>query len=289
MKHALKSSLFAMMFLLSLPGSALLAQTADMVTFEATPIQPSKFKLKKAKAKGITLEPTPGITLKGQLFHPGGDGPFPAVIVLLSGDGLQASHVNWSKSLAERGFVALLVDSFASRGGSNFQDTPAMNMPDDAISAHRFLSPLPYVEKPRIGFLGFSLGASHLFTVLNPTYRNAPEGFRVAAAAAIYPVCPPDGAVIAPMLILAGDNDDLMSLAPCEAFSEQSANTGALTTLHVLKGATHFFDNPNYSKTGDRDGPPPLWFETNHYDERAHQQALQMVMEHFDALLKDSD
>ncbi|MCP5089282.1 MAG: hypothetical protein GY952_21090 [Rhodobacteraceae bacterium] len=261
------------------------ASAQEEVTFRATPIQPSAFKVKKAKAKGIELEPTPGIELKGRQYLPDGAGPNPAVIILVSGDGLTQSHLNWAETLSEAGYVALVVDSFGARGGGNYQDTSALNMPDDAYSAFRYLAARTDVDVGRIGLLGFSLGGFHIFTVVSATNARVPDGFSPVSAIAVYPECQPDGAVTVPMMILAGDADQLMSLSTCRAFVQQTENSEHPVTLHVYPGVTHFFDNPAYTKGEgtSHEEPKPLWFEGNHYDKTAHADAVSRILEFLEA------
>ncbi len=226
-------------------GLGSLASTAqEEVTYKATPIQPSAFKLKKAKAKGIDLKPTPGIELSGILYLPDSEGLAPAVVILVSGDGLTQSHLAWAKTLSDEGYVALVVDSFGARGGTDFRDTPALNMPDDAYSAFRYLSARPDVDPGRISLLGFSLGGFHIFTAVSVTNARVPDGFSPVSAIAVYPECPPDGAVTVPMMVLAGDADKLISLSTCRAFVQQAENSDNPVELHVYPGTTHFFDNP---------------------------------------------
>lgn len=252
----------------------------EEVTFQATLIQPSTFKVKKAKAKGIDLKPTPGIELKGIQYLPGSDGPRPAVVILVSGDGLTQSHLAWARLLSEAGYVALVVDSFGARGGSNFLDTPAMNMPDDTYSAFRYLATRPDVDANHISLLGFSLGGSRLFMTVNKNNARVPDAFRPVSAIAVYPDCQPDTAVTVPMMILAGDADKLMSLSNCRAFVQQTKNSENPATLHVYPGATHFFDNPTYSRNESTLGesPRPMWFEDNQYDANAHADAVDRVL-----------
>ena len=261
------------------------ATAQEVVTFQATPIQPSAFRIERARAQGIELKPTPGIELKGRLYHPGYDGPHPAVIVLVSGDGLTQSHREWAKTLSGSGYVTLVVDSFGARGGSNFRDTPALNMPDDAYSAFAYLSGRADVNAEEIGLLGFSLGAWHLFRTVRTDNTRVPEGFNPFAAVAIYPRCPQDGSNKVPMLILAGDADRLMSLPTCRAFVQQAESSENPVILHVYPGATHFFDNPAYAKGEDTAGrtEQPMWFQDNHYNATAHADAVRRVLDFLNA------
>ena len=62
-------------------------------------------------------EPT---KLSGLLSKPGGDGPFPAVVLLHQCNGLNdAVGAQWAKRLVGWGYAVLRVDSFAPRGLKN--------------------------------------------------------------------------------------------------------------------------------------------------------------------------
>ena len=61
---------------------------------------------------------TPGapLTIEATMVRPAGPGPFPAVVQLHGCAGLEAQSFRWARWLAERGYVALVVDSFGPRG-----------------------------------------------------------------------------------------------------------------------------------------------------------------------------
>lgn len=245
------------------------------ITFTTPPVPPTPFKLKRAQAKGITLEPTPGIDVTGTLYRPEGDGPFPAIILLVSGDGVRQSHHDWSRQLVDWGYIALLVDSFASRGGTSFTDTTGTDVQADGFGAYLYLQAHGDVLADRIGFLGFSLGASRLFTMLEPDNRFKPDGFAPMVAIGFYPVCPPSGTVSAPLLILLGEADRLADSASCRSFADGSNGQAALT---LYPGIGHFFDNPEYGPSYVRQKPTdPAWYADLSYDAAAHQDSVAQV------------
>lgn len=245
------------------------------VTFTTPPIPPTPFKAKRAKAKGITLEPTPGTEVTGTLYSPVGDGPFPAMIILVSGDGVRESHHNWARLLTEWGYISLLVDSFASRGGTNFYDTPSMNVEADGFGAYIFLAAMDTVLADKIGYLGFSLGASRLFRILDPENRLKPEGFAPSAGIGFYPLCPSNGKTSSPMFILLGDQDRQADLTSCQAFADASPEQ---TTLQVYPGLTHSFDNPEYGPSYERTRQTDqTWYTDLDYDEAGHVDSMNRV------------
>ncbi|MEH6633584.1 MAG: dienelactone hydrolase family protein [Halopseudomonas aestusnigri] len=249
----------------------------EKVTFPSEPIPPSAFKAKQAKAKGITLLPTPGIDITGFVFRPEVSSPRPAVITLVSGDGLQNSHLEWGETLASWGYVNLLVDSFGSRGGTNRRDTNNANMYTDAYNAYRFLRTQDYVDPDQIALIGFSLGGSSLFSILNKSNPRRPVDITFQAGVALYPNCDTGIELNAPLMILQGDSDPINSSFSCETVSSEAPKWGNDISYYLYPDATHFYDNKNYSKVvGERDkaAPLPFQFEMNHYNKAAHEDSL---------------
>jgi dienelactone hydrolase len=199
----------------------------------------------------------PGLELRGVLYQPEGRGPFPAVVLLHGCSGLWArdqeltrSHEFWGRHLRDRGFIALLVDSFGPRGEKEICTQqqrgirPSRERADDAWAAQLWLAASPAVDPDRIFVLGWSNGGT---TALNAVLRRPPEkgtGFR--AAVAFYPGC---GALAkagpyrpaAPVLIQAGRADDWTPAADCEALA-RSAPAAPGVEIDVYEGAHHAFD-----------------------------------------------
>jgi dienelactone hydrolase len=159
-----------------------------------------------------------------ELLTPGGAGPFPAVVVLHSCDGINENTRRWADRLVGWGYAALIVDSFRPRGLSsvcgNPRALPAAARANDAIAAKNHLMSLPNIAKGRIGLIGFSHGAGAALA--------ASSAFR--AVVAFYPWCvgsPPGNA-----LVLIGDADDWTPSSRCLAASN----------IKVYPGARHSFD-----------------------------------------------
>ena len=201
---------------------------------------------------------TPGAPLrvKAEEFRPEGRGSFPAIVLMHGCHGVSRSVRDWGRWFRERGYVALVVDSWGSRGLGE-QCTPGEDLPntarfDDAIGALRWLHARPYVHRERIGIIGWSNGGAFSMAAVNgPTAERAkrrgveipPPGYR--AAVAVYP-----GACfslinelsVKPLLILIGGDDDWTSPAECEELVTKQRAKGADVTLVVYPGAVHYFD-----------------------------------------------
>src|SRR5688572_5632203 len=59
---------------------------------------------------------TDNATLSAGLYKPDGNGPFPAVIVLHDCGGMEGHVIKWAKLLVSWDYVAIVPDSFGSRG-----------------------------------------------------------------------------------------------------------------------------------------------------------------------------
>ena len=183
----------------------------------------------------------PAVTLFASLYKPAGPGPFPAVVVLHHCGGIDSDLQAWAGHLAELGYVAIVPDSFGSRGIGRVcatgQLSPAARVPD-AYAAATYLRSLPEVKGDRIGLIGFSHGAGTIATLASRPPLAAP--FR--AAVAYYPNCPASGtSADPPLLILIGAKDDWTPAAPCVDWGARVGDRGRLDVV-VYPNAWHKFD-----------------------------------------------
>src|SRR5574341_2069164 len=107
----------------------------------------------------------PGTTY-GQLAKPEGDGPFPAVVLMHTCGGV-GRHVRsyWPNELTGNGYVTLTVDSFRSRGLGPCPNAlmrhgivQFKDLSQDAFGALDYIAALPFVDKKRMGVVGYSRG-----------------------------------------------------------------------------------------------------------------------------------
>lgn len=118
------------------------------------------------------------VTLTGQLTKPEGNGPFPAVVLLHGCSGINMFPDAWSERLANWGYVAFMVDSFGPRGFKEictnlFRVHHPLRV-QDAYDALSYLSALPFVDRNRIGLMGWSHGGlSALAAVSRSNYATS--------------------------------------------------------------------------------------------------------------------
>lgn len=204
--------------------------------------------------------PAGDLELQGRLFMPAGAGPFPAIVMLHGCGGLwdrrgepTASYLHWARHFRDRGFAALLLDSFGPRGEKQIctqqQRTirPQRERAADAHAALRWLAAREDVRRDSIHLLGWSNGGTtvlHALRADSPGRKEPGPSFR--SAAAFYPGCKPLLATayrpVAPVLIQAGGADDWTPAEPCRALADQSSRAGAQVSIDVYEGAHHSFD-----------------------------------------------
>jgi dienelactone hydrolase len=200
-------------------------------------------------------------TLKGLLYRPDGNGPFPAVVALHNCGGLvnasgavAARYHDWAQQLVKAGFVVLFPDSYGSRGlgnqcaNRNQSVRAERERVADATAARRWLQQQPDVKPDRISLLGWSNGASGvLWTVRPHPGRDDKPDFR--SAVAFYPACRRLNATAwsarVPTLILIGALDDWSSAQECERMVAGARGRSARASIVVYPGAFHDFDHPS--------------------------------------------
>ena len=219
--------------------------------------------------------------LVGYLFEPGGVGPHAAIVMLhgragpysslakgvYSAETLSKRHKEWGTFWAERGYIALLVDSFGPRGfpkgfpRGSYEDRPAAVSeqtvrPLDAYGALRYLRGRRDVIGERIGVQGWSNGGMTVLVTLGDDapgiHHPTPQtGFR--AALAEYPGCGMDATkgqyhAYAPLLMMIASADEEVSPARCEEFAKRARSAGSHLETVVYAGAEHNFDDPGKTK-----------------------------------------
>ena len=176
-------------------------------------------------------------------------GPRPAIVVMHGGGGMNVRYLERARWWADQGYVALVLDSFGSRGipenWLTFNRFGGNMRAADAIAAVRYLRARVGVDPARIHVSGGSQGG---WAVLRTLTANAPWSAEatstIASGIAWYPVCnrTEDGAVplgpfTRPVLFLEGTGDSATPPDVCADLASQSGNRAA-----IYDGATHAFD-----------------------------------------------
>jgi dienelactone hydrolase len=185
--------------------------------------------------------------LVGSLYRPEGDGPFPALVLLHGCSGLGENALRWASWLKDEGYVALVVDSFLPRHISNIcgpQGWLTLGVSErvwDAFGALAYLRSLPFVERDRIGVIGWSHGGMTALRAGTKLLQPSDGGFRVAVA--FYPGCSGNlSNDTIPVLLLLGELDDWTPAEPCVQIAKHLHQEGATVLWTVYPKAYHAFD-----------------------------------------------
>jgi dienelactone hydrolase len=209
---------------------------------------------------------TPGAPLAVPVseVRPRGAGPYPAVVLMHGCHGVSASTRDWARWFRDEGYVALVVDSWRPRGITDGcvpaeREIPNTERFDDAVGALRWLQSRSYVDRARIGIIGWSNGGVFAMAAVNgPSLERArargvvmPEpGFR--AAVALYPggcYSLVHERVVRPLLVLIGDADDWTSPRECVEMVEAMRGRAAEAAIVLYPGAVHYFDVEGQART----------------------------------------
>ena len=191
-----------------------------------------------------------GERIQGYLARPEGAGPFPAVVGL---HGCAGMHETTKQKLADelvgRGYVLLLVDSYATRGIEHACTSSAIAVfikrRPDVYGALVYLGSQAFVDPQRVAVIGFSSGGWLTLSMAetNPFEIFGPaSNLRFRAAIAFNPPCNAATTRPAiPSLILIGALDDWTPAAACSKKVADWGNEGSPVELVVYPGAYHGF------------------------------------------------
>jgi dienelactone hydrolase len=200
---------------------------ADVGTFKASEIAPAG---------------TP-LMLTGKLTKPQGNGPFPAIVLLHGCAGIKSYQDVWAGRFASWGYVAFQVDSLGPRGLSSICEDASLiislihKRTQDAYDAKTYLAGLDFVDRNRVGVMGWSHGG---WTTISVVAQKRDDPFR--SAIAFYPYC--DRVLFdlnAPLLILIGEKDDWTLAGMC-TMQMHPVQTGHEVILKIYPDAYHGFD-----------------------------------------------
>jgi dienelactone hydrolase len=187
--------------------------------------------------------------LTGRITRPGGNGPFPGLILLHGFNFMDKYYDRWAERTAGWGYVALQMDSFGPRGQSSLSDPPSQRA-QDICCAKSYLSGLPFIDPKRIGVIGWSQRGSSTLAALCTGFSPLQTQDPFRAVVVFYPYCFRSlGGLDFPLLILVGELDDWCPAATCrERIPRKKAHHDVI--MKVYPGAYHCFDvegvNMNY-------------------------------------------
>jgi len=177
----------------------------------------------------------------GRLYRPDGSGPFPATVLLPACGGVGGYVFKQAELLKGEGYVAFAVDTLSPRRvtdlclkGRHTVDDVA----EDAFRALAYLRSLPFVERDRIGVMGWSHGAMAVLSAISTQPRSG--GFQ--AAVVFYPDCAYFSQnTTVPLLLLLAELDDWTPPRQCAEMATRLQQQGQAVVYKVYPGAHHGF------------------------------------------------
>jgi len=206
----------------------------------------------KPRARRRTLD---GLGYLFEPFGPSATNILPAVVVLPDLDGPKPGHeFAYGEQLARRGYVALVIDSFARRGGRD--RSPAQRlmrvteaaMLADAFAGLRLLTEHPRVDPARVAAVGFGMGG---MVAVMAAYRQLRDlyvldGLQFAAHVSYYGCPAPrfdrSETTGAPVLLLAGEEDEAVSIRRTREIAGDLRRGGSAATVRVYAEAALAWD-----------------------------------------------
>ncbi|MBZ0279150.1 MAG: dienelactone hydrolase family protein [Anaerolineae bacterium] len=171
------------------------------------------------------------------LAAPGGEGPYPAVVLIHSFRGLEEGYRTMTDQLASEGFVVLSI------GWQTFEQQPSddtmKQLVEDSIA---FLSERGDVDAERIGLTGFCAGGRYTMLLLpqiqslkaGVAWYGFPYNGDTAAASLI-------DQLTAPMLIIHGTEDQPSPINEIYEYATELQSANAVFELKVYSGEPHGF------------------------------------------------
>lgn len=197
------------------------------------------------------VEGSGGRKFLAAIFRPKGKGPFPVVVVLHGGDGLDRAYMSLGSDIASAGFVVVVgcwqaanyVCSDATKK-SEWAADPATHSGKELIALARGL---PGVRKDRIGLYGLSRGgyaalwAASTGADVQAVVVDSPA--HVPAPFEIYPPPPKPLDVVsglsAPVLMMHGTGDSVIPADQSREYERAARAMGKPVVAAYLDGARH--------------------------------------------------
>jgi dienelactone hydrolase len=189
-----------------------------------------------------------GITAHEETLH----GRLPGILVVHEGWGLGEHVIGRAKMLADLGYAAFAADMYGGRKQITTREEVMETIADLRASPQKLrararaalaaLAALPYVDKERLGGIGFCFGGT---TVLELARDGAALAGVVSFHGGLETSAPAQaGKVTAKILVLTGAEDPMIPPSQVDAFRDEMQKAGADFNIVVYPGAAHGFTNP---------------------------------------------
>ncbi|MCW5736146.1 MAG: dienelactone hydrolase family protein [Enhydrobacter sp.] len=194
------------------------------------------------------------VDIPAQLYRPAAAGRAPAVAIFHGCGGVGANNARMAGLLKSWGYVALVVDSFSSRG---LKDVCGRNWPTQADAEKRaydidaaslWLDRQDFVKPSQHAFMAYSYGGGVGLLRALSARTDARSASAWRAAVLVYPDCGLGEAIgpklrpRLPTMIAMGALDDWTPVQQCQSLLDRIVADRDLLETHVYPNAHHSFD-----------------------------------------------
>lgn len=214
--------------------------------------------------------------MPAHVARPTGQGPFPAVIVIMEAFGLNQHIKGVADRIAREGYVALAPDMYyrATDRVADYSDLPKAlklmgdlsdaKVVEDIRAVHAWLKSQPGVRGERIGMTGFCMGgritflaACHLpIAAAAPFYGGGIGRVMMPSERTPHPPIDDAAGITGAMLALYGSKDAFIPMDEVELVKSRLKQLGKNAEVIVYEGADHGFfcdQRPSYKKDAAED------------------------------------
>jgi len=202
-------------------------------------------------------------TVKGILYAPEGNGPFPAIVVIHEWWGLNDWVKEQASKLSDQGYVTLAVDLYRGKVAENsdMAHELARGLPEDRAgrdlrAAVSFLREQPNIKKDHIGSIGWCMGGGYSLQAA----LVVPD---LAATVINYGhlVTEPESLnrIHAPILGIFGGKDQGITAEDIGQFEAALKKRGRKIEVKIYPDAGHGFENPNNKTSYRADDATDAW------------------------------
>lgn len=210
--------------------------------------------------------PSNGHTCEGWFARPGGDGPFPAVVVIQEWWGLVPHIQDVAERFAKEGFLALAPDLYHGKTTTSPDQAGRLLMELDVDRADRdiagagdFLLSRREVRGSKFGVVGFCMGGAL-------AQYAATKNPKVGAAASFYggfkKVALAWEKLSGPILLIYGELDQGVPASDAKPLEERLKKLGKTVETVVYPGAPHAFFNDARPEVYRKEAAQDAWKRT---------------------------
>ena len=188
-------------------------------------------------------------TVKGTLYEPSGNGPFPALVVIHEWWGLNDWVQEQASKLADQGYVTLAIDLYRGQVAKTpdeahelMRGVPEDRATKDLLAAASYLRAQKNVNPAKVGSIGWCMGGGYSLdlAIADPKLAAAVINYGHLATE-------PDTLkkINAPILGLFGGLDKGIPPESVNQFADALKKLGKTVDVKIYPDAGHAFENPN--------------------------------------------